>query len=250
MNLREYYEGLSGQSESGGDIPPRILKAAGLFRKYLKSRARLLDIGCGPGSITAFLRQSLGIGEVYGIDISGPNVASAQALGVAAYRIDCNQDGLTFKDKYFDAVFAGEVIEHVIDPDRLLREIRRTLVSGGVLVLTTPNLGSWFNRLALLLGWQPLGSGTSFYRDVGRPRFMKFGGGEGGTEHLRLYTLRALNELLQVNGFRLLGVAAAPEKETKRKIAWFFLPVLAIDEVMCFSPSLAARLVIAAACRE
>lgn len=246
MNLRDYYEGLAGKSESGAAPPPRILKAAALFQAHLVTRARLLDIGCGSGVFTAFLRQSLGIGEVYGIDIADKNVESAQALGVAACRIDCNQDDLPFEDEYFDAVFAGEVIEHVLDPDRLLREIRRTLAVGGVLVLSSPNLGSWFNRLSLLLGWQPLGAGTSFYHDVGRPHFLRFGGGDGGTEHLRLYTLRALVELLQVSGFRVMRTATAPEKETNRKIAWFYLPVLAIDRAMCFAPSLAARLLVAA----
>jgi methionine biosynthesis protein MetW len=246
MDLREYYEGLARKSESGTDVPGRVLKAAGLFRKHLKARARLLDIGCGKGNITAYLRQSLGIEEVYGIDIAAANVESARTRGVTACRTDCNQDDLPFKDGYFDAVFAGEVIEHVLDPDRLLGEIRRTMVAGGVLVVTSPNLGAWFNRLSLLLGWQPLGGGTSFYHDVGRPHFLRFGGGDGGTEHLRLYTLRALNELLQVNGFQILGTAAAPEKETERKIAWFYRPALAFDEAICFLPSLAARLVVAA----
>ncbi len=246
MNLRNYYEGLAGQPQSEARMPPRVLKAAGLFQRHLKTRARLLDIGCGSGTITAFLGQSLGIREVYGIDIAGPNVESALAQGVKACRIDCNQEELPFKEKYFDAVFAGEVIEHVLDPDRLLGEIHRTLVRGGVLVLTTPNLGSWFNRLALLLGWQPLGSGTSFYHDVGRPRFLAYGGEDGGSEHLRLYTLRALKGLLQVNGFSVLGAATAPVQESNRKIAWFYQPMLAMDRVMCFSPSLAARIVIAA----
>jgi ubiquinone/menaquinone biosynthesis C-methylase UbiE len=108
MDLREYYEGLARKSKSGTDVPRRILKSAGLFQKHLKARTRLLDIGCGKGNITAFLRQSLGIVEVYGIDIAAANVESARTRGVTACRTDCNQEDLPFEDGYFDAIFTGE----------------------------------------------------------------------------------------------------------------------------------------------
>lgn len=63
--------------------------------------------------------------------------------------------GLPFKDKEFDVIFAGEVIEHTIDDDLFLRECYRILKHNGLLILTTPNLVSLGNRLLMALGYLP-----------------------------------------------------------------------------------------------
>ena len=62
---------------------------------------------------------------------------------------------LPFKNNTFDLVFAGEIIEHVVDTDLFLDECKRILKKNGYLLLTTPNLSSWINRIRLLLGRQP-----------------------------------------------------------------------------------------------
>ena len=68
---------------------------------------------------------------------------------------------LPVEEGSFDVVVAGEIIEHVPNPDLLLREIRRALRPGGTLIVSTPNLVSWANRLLVPLGVQPLGTETS-----------------------------------------------------------------------------------------
>ena len=59
------------------------------------------------------------------------------------------------KNKSYDSVFAGEILEHVLNPPFFMREVARILKPGGLLVLTTPNLASLKNRIQLLLGRQP-----------------------------------------------------------------------------------------------
>lgn len=230
----------------GSFVHDRIRRAAAFFQRHLVSRQRLLDIGCGAGTPTMFLKEVLSVQEVHAVDMAEASVAAARAKGVSAFV--CNLDGerLPFDDHFFDAIFAGEVIEHVVNPDHLLQEVRRTLTKDGLFVLTTPNLASWSNRILLLFGWQPFETGTSLQYEVGRPSFLRLGGGMG--EHLHLYTLRALRELLIAHGFEIVGVAQCSGRETerKRRWRWFHVPWLLLDNVMIFVPSLGHRIVLAA----
>jgi hypothetical protein len=87
-------------------------------------------------------------------------------------------------------VFAGEILEHLVDTAGFLEDVRRVLVPGGVLLLTTPNLASLENRVRLLLG--------------GYPRWVDAElGGEG---HVRAYTVPVLRRQLERLGFQVEAV--------------------------------------------
>jgi 2-polyprenyl-3-methyl-5-hydroxy-6-metoxy-1,4-benzoquinol methylase len=58
-------------------------------------------------------------------------------------------------DMFFGVVYCGELIEHVFNPDKVIRDIYRVLKNGGLAIITTPNLACWYNRIAMLLGYQP-----------------------------------------------------------------------------------------------
>ena len=114
---------------------------------YLRSGMRLLDCGCGIGAITVDLAQQLAPGEVVGIDIAPVQVERSQALarekGVANARFEVgNVYELSFPDAAFDAAFAHRVLEHLSDPLRALREMRRVLKPGGVAGILDPDRGS------------------------------------------------------------------------------------------------------------
>ncbi len=85
----------------------------------------------------------------------------------------------------YDLVFAGEIIEHLVDTDGFLQQCNLLLRANGRLILTTPNLGSFENRLRLLLGRYPI------WVDY-RLR------GEG---HMRAHTPRVLKRQLEGNAF-------------------------------------------------
>src|ERR1700737_4734681 len=131
---------------------PRSRVALGLARGLQISRA--LDLGCGDGEVTAELGRVIR-GEVVGADVSQVAVDLCILRGIEAHKVDPSE-GLPFPDKSFDLVFMTEVIEHLVEPSRTMREIRRVLSPKGYLILSTPNLACLPNRLLLLMGIQPL----------------------------------------------------------------------------------------------
>lgn len=153
--------------------------------------ARLLDIGCWDGWLAQQVAQHLGTADICGVDINAAAVKRARARGMAAQVCDLNEERLPSPDASFDAILCSEVLEHVFAPDDVLLEIRRVLKPSGYAVLTTPNLASWRNRIALLLGWQPFWSEVSSKHILGNP--LASGKPNG---HLRLMTPRALRELV------------------------------------------------------
>jgi len=164
---------------------------------------RILDIGCGDGSFSTRFKEYC---KVFGIDISQNAVDLAKKAGISAYKADISCQELPFDNEYFDIVYMGDVIEHLLDPDFAVCEVARVLRSNGVLVLSTPNLASWLNRLLLVVGLQPLSSEVSTMKNFGRY------GKQDITPvgHLRLFTYRALKEFLVYYQFSVLKVKGAP----------------------------------------
>ena len=119
-----------------------------------------------------------------------------ESKGIRAVFQDLNSDRLPFQDNYFDLVLLSEVIEHLVNPDNALKEAHRVLKSNGILIVTTPNLSSWMNRVYLLFGYQPPDAETSTQVRVGNP--WRDGSLSG---HIRPFTVRALKELLIHYGF-------------------------------------------------
>jgi SAM-dependent methyltransferase len=129
-------------------------------------------------------------------------------------------------------VIMSELIEHLVDPDNALEEACRVLVPGGTLLLSTPNLAAWYNRVLLAVGVQPLFTEVSLRGIYGRP----------GTEvvgHLRIFTRRSLLGLLNAMGFVDVRITGAPYHDVPG-------PLKLLDRLFCHLPSLASNLLAAA----
>jgi len=179
--VKEYYEELWERLPE--DLrPPDVELRRAFMSANVAARERVLDLGCGEGDFTAWIAQAGA--DVLGIDVAEAALARAGSRhpGVE-FRLAPIDGALPTPDGSFDVVWASEVIEHVADTARWLSEVRRVLVPGGRLLLTTPNHG----RLKLLLGGiqrysEPLG------------------------DHLHLYVADSLRELLADFDFQQVRV--------------------------------------------
>ncbi len=130
---------------------------------YLQSRLRpgldLLDVGCGPGTITVDLAQRVAPGRVVGIDASTDAIDAARAAATDA-RIDVElavEDlyALEHPDASFDVVHAHQVLQHVGDPVAALREMRRLCRPDGVVAArdSVYRAFTWFPKVPGLDRW-------------------------------------------------------------------------------------------------
>jgi methionine biosynthesis protein MetW len=227
---------------SGPAHEPRFDKVLAIACK--NHGKRLLDVGCGDGSFTVLLKDALRSVEAAGIEISGEAVNTALEKGIHAHQIDIDTNSFPFNDEYFDVIYCGEVIEHIFDTDRLLKEISRTLKPSGYCIITTPNLAGWANRLSLLLGFQPFATSVSpGHEGVGK-LIMK--GDEGQWGHIRVFTTRALKELLQVHGFKIDKLIGCPVTAKTAHFTKLSAIANAIDKTLSNVTPLASRIILTA----
>jgi SAM-dependent methyltransferase len=123
-----------------------------LFKRYVGGPGRrVLDLGCRDGALTqAYLDGN----EVIGVDADREALAEAARLGIETHWADLDQP-LDLEDGSFDVVVAGELLEHLRDPQRLVREVRRVLRPGGTFVGSVPNAYRLKGRLLFLFGRPP-----------------------------------------------------------------------------------------------
>ncbi|MBI3252802.1 MAG: methyltransferase domain-containing protein [Candidatus Omnitrophica bacterium] len=177
----EYLKEEKGRRAQGRVVLKRISR--------FKRTGKILDIGCGPGFL---LDEAKNQGwETAGVDLS----AWAKAHSRDHFGIDVFQGSLEearFPDRTFDAVVMMDVIEHLEDPKRVLKEIRRILKNDGVLYVSTPDIQSFLSRALRARWW-----GINKY-------------------HLFYFSKKTLERLFTAVGFKKLRYASYPRIFTLR----------------------------------
>lgn len=221
------------------DLEDRHRKVLEIFSKYRLNR--ILDVGCGDGNFTLLIGKACKAEEVYGIEISKKGVEEARKNGIKAYQLDIDEEDFPFEDSYFDAIFAGEVIEHLFDPDHFLDEVYRVLKPNGISVLSTPNLASIHNRIALLFGFQPFPMGVSAKLNIGR--FYEPNSEQAQSlDHIRVLALRSLKKLLNLHKFEIFEIkGSCAQLPENIKFKGLFE---CLDKFIALFPSLSYRSVV------
>jgi 2-polyprenyl-3-methyl-5-hydroxy-6-metoxy-1,4-benzoquinol methylase len=192
------------ETETASPMTPRLAAFAEFYRSHrrdLGRAANVLDVGCG--------RQALLSREmVHGDNYVGVDIVEKLDVDLTRYlSVDLNAASLLdeLPREHFDIIFCGEVLEHLFSPDSLMDDLRKLVRTDGVVILSTPNLAYWANRLLLLAGISPLFLENSARFKLGR-RMRALGQGSETQGHVRLFTHEALIEFLELSGFSILQV--------------------------------------------
>ena len=122
-------------------------EAAAFLLPHLRPGMRLLDFGCGPGTVTAGLARRVAPGEVVGIDVSEEilDLARAHAAEQGVENVSfeaADVYALPFEDGSFDVAFAHQVLQHLAEPTAALIEVGRVLSPGGIVAVRDADYGT------------------------------------------------------------------------------------------------------------
>jgi ubiquinone/menaquinone biosynthesis C-methylase UbiE len=135
-----------------------VENSAAYLLPHLRPGLTLLDVGCGPGTITADFAERLAPGRVCGIDASADVIAAATRdhAGVEFAPGDVYQ--LEFADASWDVAHAHQLLQHLTDPVRALKEMRRVVKPSGVVAARDSDYATftWYPRDERLERWLAL----------------------------------------------------------------------------------------------
>jgi len=151
------------------EIPGDYYEKARLFRWWHRNRfskalnlitstkgsSLILDIGCDGGMFTQMLTQH---GEVIGLDISQSFIENARRRYRTPHFLICDAQNLPLRESIFNIVTCLELLEHVPNPERVIKEVSRVLRSGGELILSVPNEENFLWRIIWFI-WERVGRG-------------------------------------------------------------------------------------------
>lgn len=172
---------------------PDTLPADIVYRLIVDSvpeGSHVLDLGCATGYLSQYLREKKRC-NILAVDIDPANVSIAVQRGLTAFEGDADGPatweritGYAAGHGKFDVVIAGDVIEHLKQPDETLKKAKGVLKKDGILIASTPNIAYWKSRLSLLLG-------NFDYTEYGIM----------DRTHLRFFTEKTLRETASKAGF-------------------------------------------------
>jgi methionine biosynthesis protein MetW len=123
-----------------------------LIASWIPQRARVLDLGCGDGSLLRHLMDTRGAAG-YGVEIDPAHVLESVGNGVSVIQMDLESGLSAFDTDAFDFVILSQTLQAMRRSDLILAEMLRVGREG---IVTFPNFGYWRHRLSILRGRMPV----------------------------------------------------------------------------------------------
>jgi len=216
----------------------REILAKKIILRIVSGGETILDAGCGNGRFMESILKSSPNLKIKGLDFSESEIKTAREKNLDVLQADFEK-GIPLSKETFDFIYAGEVIEHLFNPDFFLDELNRVLKKKGHILITTPNLCSWLNRILMPLGIQPLFLEPSTRSKlIGAGILKKFKQDSQPVGHVRIFTFEALKDLLNLSGFKILKTWGDVFEEGFPK------NLLYLDRIFNYFPTVSSRFII------
>lgn len=139
--------------EENGNGPGSPLRAdLALVADLIPDGSRVLDLGCGSGSLLAYLIEHKNCTGT-GVDSDNENVIKAIRRGLSIIDLDIELGLPDFADNSYDTIVMSRTLQAIRHPRRLLEEMGRV---GQRVIVSVPNFGLWRNRLSVVAGHMPI----------------------------------------------------------------------------------------------
>jgi methionine biosynthesis protein MetW len=153
---------------------------------WVKPGARVLDLGCGDGSLLRFLRETREA-TGYGIEIDDAKVLASAHNGVNVIQLDLESGLSGFESGSFDYVVLSQTLQAVRHTERIIKEMLRVGREG---IVAFPNFGYWRHRVQILAGRMPVSENLPYqWYD---------------TPNVHLFTIRDFEQFCATHGVRIL----------------------------------------------
>ena len=123
-----------------------------IIADWVKLGAKVLDLGCGDGSLLAFLRGALEV-RGYGVEKDDANILACMGNGIDVIQMDLEAGLSGFEAQSFDTVILSQTLQAVQNTEEIVHEMLRV---GREAIVTFPNFGYWHHRLQLIGGRMPV----------------------------------------------------------------------------------------------
>lgn len=130
---------------------PELRLDLALVAEQVPEGSRVLDLGCGTGSLLSYLQQERGC-SVTGVEIDPEKVLGAIRRGVPVIESDVETVTPAFADRSYDVAVLSRTLQSMLDPEHVLREMSRI---ADRLIVSMPNFAYYPNRIRLMLGRMP-----------------------------------------------------------------------------------------------
>jgi O-antigen biosynthesis protein len=169
------------------DQCPDVYSRTSILLEWVGTQKRVLELGCSTGFMSKYLMQKRHC-SIVGVEIDASAAAQARDWCHEVLVRDLqNPNWISgLPERGFDVVLLADVLEHLIDPQALLKQVQPLLAQNASIIISLPNVVYWGNRLSILLG-----------------RFQYQAFGILDHTHLRFFTPKTARDMIEKAGYRI-----------------------------------------------